>query len=776
MTRFIAAQLLIVWMSLVAAISSSQAASPSAAIGEKPALGGIEVRGNRRVEADAIRNAMASRVGVPFNITRAEEDLKALWKLGFFSDVQILLDEDGPAPQLIVVVEEKPAIRKVEVRGNEELSDEDLKEIVTLKPFTILNMESVRQVARRLQEKYVEKGYYLAEVTPKIESASPSEVDVFFDVNEHAKVQIRSIDFIGNEKVSSDELRDVMLSKEGNLLSFLTSAGTFREDMLQHDVMMIQSAYLDRGFINVRVSSPRVSISADRRFINISIPITEGEQYSLGTVDFAGDLLKPPEELARVLTMERGEVFNRSQLQRDIQALTDVYQEDGYAYANLSPLTSIDPTTRVVDLTFDIKKGDRVTVERINIVGNHTTRDKVIRRELRVYEGELFRGTGMRVSKNRVMALGYFETVEVIHKRGSKPDTVVVTVLVKEKPTGTFQVGFGFSSFESFLFTAQISKDNLFGWGVSTSLAAQISSVRSLVQLSYYDPHFLDSNWIFAFNFYRQQLDYYGFVRGSVGGDITWGYHLMPDLMLLLAYVPEYVTVEPSGGTADLLLANRFRNGFSSGLRLTLIYDKRDNRLFPKRGHYESASVEHSPEWLGASFIYTRYSGNVRLYFPILKGQLVFKVQGALGYIQGDDIPISELYYLGGISNVRGYALRSISPTVRVGTEGLPDASLSEFTVGGDKQAYFNFELEFPILDSVGIRGVAFYDMGNVYGVDETIFSPKGKLPLGMRHSVGFGVRWISPIGPLRFEWGFPLTRRSTDDSYQFEFTIGNSF
>lgn len=773
MTRFITAKLLILWMSLVVAVPSFAA---STAVGEKPPLGGIEIQGNRRVEADAIRNAMSSKVGAPFNIARAEEDLKALWKLGFFSDVQILVDEDEANPKLVVVVEEKPAVRKVEARGNEELSEEDLKEIIKIKPFSILNMEVVRQTARRLQEKYAEKGYYLAEVTPKIEPAGPAEVDVFFDVNEHAKVEIKSIDFIGNEKVSDDVLKDVMLSKEGNLLSFITSAGTFREEMLQHDVMMIQSAYFDRGFINVRVASPRVAISADKRFIYISIPITEGEQYSLGTVDFGGDLIKSPEELKKRLTMKPGEIFNRSQLQRDLQALTDIYQDEGYAYANLSPLTSIDPKTRIVDLTFDIKKGDKVIVERINISGNHTTRDKVIRRELRIYEGELFRGTGLRVSKQRVMALGYFETVEITYKKGSRPDTIVAMVVVKEKPTGTFQVGLGFSSFESFLFTAQISKDNLFGWGVSASLAAQISSVRNLVQLSYYDPYFLDTKWIFAFNFYRQQLDYYGFVRQSLGGDITWGYHLLPDLMLLLSYAPEYVTVEPSGGTADLLLANRFRNGFSSGLRLTLTLDKRDNRLFPKKGHYESASVEHSPEWLGASFVYTRYSGNARIYFPILQGKLVFKMQGAFGYIQGDDIPISELYYLGGISNVRGYSLRSISPTVRVGTEGLPDASLAEFTVGGNKQAYINFELEFPILDAVGIRGVVFYDMGNVYAVDETLFVPKNKLPLGMRHAIGFGIRWISPIGPLRFEWGFPLTRRVNDDPYQFEFTIGNSF
>ena len=745
---------------------------------DKGPLASVEVRGNRRVETDAVRNAMASKAGKPFRLALAEEDLKSLWKLGFFSDVQILLDEDGPSPKLIVVVEEKPAIRKVETKGNEELSEDDIKELVKIRPFSILNMEEIRGTARRLQEKYVEKGFFLAEVTPKVIPVDNEEhaVDVVFQVDEHAKVAIKSIDFIGNEKVSDDILKEAMMSKEGNLLSFMTSAGTFHEEMLQHDVMMIQSAYFDRGFINVRVGAPRVAISSDKRFIYISIPITEGEQFNLGTIDFAGDLLKSPEELKKRVTLKPGQIFNRSQLQRDIQSLVDLYQDDGYAYVNLSPLTSINPETRIVDLTFDIQKGNKATIERINLVGNLTTRDKVIRRELRIYEGELFSGTGLRTSKQRVMALGYFETVEITYKRGSGENTVVATVTVKEKPTGTFNVGIGFSSFENFLFTAQISKDNLFGWGVHTALQAQISSLRSIVQLSFYNPYFLDTNWIFAFNFYRQELDYYGFLRKSIGGEITWGYHLLPDLMLLLTYAPEYITVEPSGGTADLLLANRFRDGFSSALRLTLIYDRRDNRLFPRRGHYESASVEHSPEWLGADFVYTRYSGNVRLYFPIAGGRLVFKVQGTAGYIQGDNIPISELYYLGGISNIRGYAMRSVSPIVRVGSEGKPDAGLSDFTVGGDKQAYFNFELEFPIFDTLGIRGVVFYDMGNVYAADETMFSPKQKLPLGMRHAVGFGVRWMSPIGPLRFEWGFPLTRRASDDSYQFEFTIGNSF
>jgi outer membrane protein insertion porin family len=738
----------------------------------------IRVEGNRRVEAAAIRNALATKAGAAFSPSRAAEDLRGLWRLGFFSDVQLLVDEGEQSTTLVVRVEEKPAVREVKVRGNKELSDEDLKDIVDIKPFSILNMAAVRRNARKLQDKYVEKGYFLAEVSPKVEQIGNNEVNVFLDANEHAKVQVKRITFAGNKKLKDSVLKDVMQTEEGGFLSFLTSSGTFREEVFQRDVAMLQGAYYDRGFVHVRIGQPQISMSADKRFIYINVPVTEGEQYSIGKVDVSGDLIEEKAELRKKLKVEPGELFNRSKLQQDIMALTEVYYDAGYAYANVSPQTSIDPEKRIVDLSFEVQKGEKIYIERIEITGNHKTRDKVIRRELRVFEGELFSGSGLRASRQRVTALGFFENVDVTYKKGSRDDTLVVAVDVKEKPTGTFQVGLGFSSFESFLFTAQVSQNNIFGWGQTASLAAQISGLRTLLQMQYYDPYFFDSNWIFSFNFFRQELDYFGFIRESTGGDITWGYHLTPDLMVHLGYAPEYVNVTPSGGSADLLLARRFRDGFSSALRLTANYDRRDNRLFPTSGHYESFTVEHSPEWLGADFKYTRYSANARYYQPIVAG-LVLKAQGTVGYIKGmgEDIPISELFYLGGINSVRGYQMRSLSPELMVGGEADPTASLRTFTVGGNKQAYFNFELEFPIFDKVGIRGVLFYDMGNVFAQGEQFFKPNGEsLPLGMRHAAGFGFRWFSPIGPLRFEWGIPLNRRPQDEDIQFEFTIGNFF
>jgi outer membrane protein insertion porin family len=589
-----------------------------------------------------------------------------------------------------------------------------------------------------------------------------------------------------------------METQEGNLLSFITSAGTYREEVFQRDLALIQFAYYDRGFINAHVGKPQVAITPDKKYLYLTIPITEGEQFNVGKIDYSGDLIAPKPVLAQRVRTIPGTLFNRTQLQADISNLNDLYLDQGYCYVNISPLTGVDNEKRIVDLTFEVQKGPKCYVERIDIVGNHKTRDRVIRRELRIYEGELFSGVGMKASKARVTALGYFETVEVNQKKGSRPDSVIIEVSVKEKATGTFQVGFGFSSVESFIFTATIQQNNLLGWGQTASLSAQISSLRSLVQLSYLDPYFLDTNWIFSFDYFRIDADYFGFLRRSNGGDINFGYHLTPDLLLFGAYGLEFVSVEPSslalapGSVGSVFsqfqstppLAHEFLSGVNSTLTLTLTLDKRNNRLFPSDGYYLTGSAQFGPKELGGTINFIRYSANARYYRPLFWG-IVFKTNITLGYIQGiegSSVPISELYYVGGINSVRGYYLRTITPTERVGATNSPDTGLThdpEFPIGGDKQLVFNFELEFPIIEKIGIRGVVFYDAGNAYAPTENFFQDKHdtiSTPLGLLHSVGFGVRWFSPIGPLRFEWGFPLTPRPFDQSVDFEFTIGNFF
>ncbi|HEX8438520.1 MAG TPA: outer membrane protein assembly factor BamA [Archangium sp.] len=745
----------------------------------------IRIEGNRRVEAEAVRRALRTKVGDSFDEARTAEDLRAVWALGYFSDVQLLTQRLPTGGVVYVVrVQERPSIRAVKLAGNDELSQDDLKEAIEVKPLTILDMDAVRRTQKKIQEKYVDKGYFLAEVTHTIAPVEGGQVDVVFTIDENSKVMVKDIAFLGAEKVPPSKLKDVMLTKEGGFLSFVTGEGTYREEVFQRDLAVIQATYYDEGFINVRVDKPTVSLSADKRYIYVTIKVVEGERYDIGKIDFAGDLVVPKEDLAKLMSSTTGQHFSRTQLGQDIQSITDVYYDRGYAYANINPVTAINAETKTVDLTFDVQKGPQVTIERIDVIGNTKTRDKVIRRELRVYEGELYSGTGVRRSKERVTALGFFETVEVTQRPGTQPDTIIVQVEVKEKATGTFQVGLGFSNVENFIFTAQVSQNNFLGWGQSVSASAQISSLRSLVQLSFFDPYFLDTNFLLSADFFRVDAQYVDFTRRSTGGSVSLGYQLVEDLLVNVGYSQEHVSVEAAPGFGGVLLANRFLSGVTSSVRLSVTYDKRNNRLFPSKGFIHYGSVEYAPSFLGigsSPFLFTRYTAYSRLYFPLPLGA-VFKTNATIGYIQQLDanrpLPVSEFFYLGGINSVRGYLLRSISPTLLAPRSGAPDAPIDQLNVGGNKQLILNLELEFPVFEKAGIRGVVFYDAGNAYAQNESFFqdSSGGKRPLGLFHSVGFGFRWFSPVGPLRFEWGIPITPRPEDQPILFEFTIGNFF
>ncbi len=775
--------------------TAAQAAEPVPDTGK---ITRINVQGNRRVETDAIRAALTLRVGDTFDKMKLRQTLLSVWKMGYFSDVKLDVSPQPPpftGYALTVMVTEKPAIHDVKISGNEELSREDLKDTIEIKQFQILDQEGVRKTAKKIQEKYVEKGYFLAEVTPRIDPLPNNEVNVVFVVNEHAKVTVKEIRFVGNRAISTAELKSQMVTQEGNFFSFLTSSGTYREDAFQRDEFVLQGMYYDRGYLYVKLGKPTIELSPDRRFIYITLTVDEGEPYDVGELKISGKLLgENQEQLLKLVSIRPGDRFSRSQLQRDMTVLSDVYKDKGYAYANVSPLTSVEADKRIVNLEFEVEPGQPVTIEKVEISGNNKTRDRVIRRELKINEGDLYSSTAVRVSKARVTALGFFETVEINQRRGSGDDKMILDVAIKEKLTGTFQVGFGFTGGESFFGTAQLSQNNLFGYGHTASLSLQISSIRQLFQLSYLDPYVLDTRWTGSVDLYRSQLLYSGFERQATGGSITGGYefgdigrelglgNFLEDFRFFLTYTLESVSVIANGDGARLL-SNQFSSGRTSSIRLSFNYDKRDNRLFPSNGHLESASAEFASSIFGSQNLFQRYRLIERRYWPLGYG-FVFKANLSLGYIRATDpinhpVAISEKFFEGGINSIRGYLLRSISPTLRIASSLAPDAGLFDFQVGGNKELVTNWEIEFPIFEGAGVRGVVFYDAGNAFSEKENFFQSSqrgGTLPLGLFHSAGFGVRWFSPLGPLRFETGFPLTRRATDDPYVFEFTIGNFF
>ncbi|MGZ5242255.1 MAG: outer membrane protein assembly factor BamA, partial [Caldimonas sp.] len=537
------------------------------------------------------------------------------------------------------------------------------------------------------------------------------------------------------------------------------------------------------------------------------IPIEEGEPFKIGKLDFKGELLLPREEYFRKMSVHSGEMFNRSKLGQDIVKLNDLYKDAGYAYVNILPQTAIDAVQRTVDVIFEVQKGSQVYFGRINVRGNTKTRDKVIRRELRVYEGELYNQTRLDRSKRLVQALGFFEKVELSTKTSeSDPNRMDVNIEVTERATGTFQIGAGFSSVENFIGQAQVSQNNLFGRGTTLQLQAQISSLRQLFTLRYLDPYFLDTRLTFAFSIYNSLLFYPSFNRTARGGDLTWGYLLGDWTRVFGTYKLEYVDVQQNvagqtiGGFGNATqvsagtVANLFRSGFTSSVRLSVNYDTRDDRMFPKHGMFHSLAVEVADPLIASQAVYTRVNGWARFYHPIW-GPFIFRLNVEGGLVTSRDsqgVPIYERYFLGGINTIRGFQLFSLGPKVNVLSSPQPSAFLSQFNIGGNLQLILNSEIEFPIFAAVQIKGVIFFDAGNAYNTESSkycpsklavsnipdVFNPCNSYPTfsNLRYSVGFGFRWNSPIGPLRFEWGIPLNRQAGEDPIVFEFTIGNFF
>ncbi len=762
----------------------------------------IRVEGNRRVEDEAILRNVRQRVGEPLSFDQVSRDLRAIYTLGFFEDLKVDASDEGGRLVLTFTIEEKPSIALIEFEGNDELDDDEIKEVVNLRPFSVLDISALKDNEEKIVELYAEKGFFLTEVKARTEpmGEGSDEVRVVFKVDEYAKVQVRTITFLGNKAVPDEELAAIMETREGGLFSFLTNSGTFKEQSFEIDLERLSAYYYDKGYINVKVSQPQLRLSRDKQYLFVTIPIDEGARHTVRSIEVTGDFIRDKQVLRDMITLAPEDIFSFTTLRGDITRLKDLYQDDGFAYANVNPIPNIDPNTHEVDLTYDIQKGRKVYFGRIEVIGNTKTRDKVIRRELLFVEGDLFSSTAIKRSKARVQRLGFFENVDITTHQSDEPDIIDVHITVGERPTGTFQVGAGFSSVENFIAMAQISQNNLFGRGQSLSLQATLSSIRTLFNIRFSEPYLLDSKWQFSVDVFDFEFIFNDFTRGSTGGNLTLGYplpddfvsdtlHLWGDMSLSASYKLEDVEVEVGGrgGSSNRRVTSLFQGGLTSSLQLSLFWDSRDNRLFPTSGFLHQASVEVADDVILSENEFARYTLNNRWYFPLV-WEFVLKINGEIGVVQSTNsskpVPIFERFFLGGPNSVRGFERSTLGPTRDVTADpGDPGSLLTDFNIGGNKKLTLNTEIEFPIFTAVGIKGVVFFDMGNAFDdgegfafVPDLFADPGGDFDDTLRTAVGLGFRWFSPIGPLRFEWGFPLRRLIGEDPLVFEFSIGNAF
>jgi len=758
------------YFTLVLAYSGTLLAAP---------LSKIQVSGNRRIETDAILEKMSLKAGDEPTRERVAADIRSVFSLGYFEDLRF--EED--AGVLRVVVRERPVVSEIVYEGSEEFQAKDLQEATGLKPFTVLSLDRVRLAEQAIAKKYEEKGYYLARAQTRVETLEnrPGEVRLKVVVFENEKVNVRRVFFVGNDTFPSGDLKRIMLTSEGHVFSWATSGGTYREAAFERDLAALAYFYGNEGYIEAKFGKPRVTLSQDRRYIDILLDVTEGKKFFLGDVSFAGDLIFPTEELRESFEMKNGDVFSTGRLQEQILKLTDKYGDEGYAFANVIPRTSIEPGSSVVNLRIDIEKGEKVYWGKIRVTGNTKTHDKVVRRELQFREGELYNATKRRKSMERVIRLGYFGN-DVNFLTSSPPGTdnvLDMEIRVDEKPSGTLVVQAGYGNAVGASFGAQVSQANLFGRGQQLSFNLQLSSTSDQTfNLAFTDPKINDSEWLAGIDLYATKTNVgNSYEQRLTGGSLRVGREIYEDLNLYGAYKFEHYKLSNPVDPAIFTDPQKDAEANISSITTTLSYDKRNNRIDPSKGYYLSASGEFAG--LGGR-VFQKFNTSARFYRKVW-GNIVYRTNFEYGLLtnmlDNDTVPDSERFVLGGVFSLRGYPGTSVGPHKTLVNQrkdengNLLNPNPFPYTVGGTHKLVYINELEMPLIPDADIRLAFFFDAGNSWN------SLSDRSP-ALLTNYGWGIRWYSPLGPLRFEWGYPLTttHAKPDKKPEFHFIIAPTF
>ncbi len=747
----------------------------------------INITGQRKIEKDAIEVRLRSKVGEPYSAAKVREDIQSVFKSGFFYDIQVDRSQVGSNVELTYKVIEKPAVGEIVFEGNSELKSDELLDGSGLKTFEILNMGKLRDAMDKMQKLYEDKGFFLAKIEMKIEDLKKDEtVKITFNVTENDKVKVKKITFLGNRKLKDGFLKGRMITNEGGFFSALSGSGAYKQDAFDRDSQMLRYLYFNEGYVQVKIDRPEVYVTPDKKSIYITFRIDEGEQFDVGEIDFAGDILFPRDELNEVIEINKRKVFSYEVLQKDLSELQAKYGDLGYAFANVIPRTRANEKDRKMDITFEFDKGNKVYFGEINVVGNNKTRDKVLRRELKIREGELYNETRRRKSLENIQRLGFFD--EVNFKTSTppeKPDQLNVDIVVKERNTGSIQLGAGYGSVTGFTLQGQVNQSNFLGKGQKLGAGLNVSSEGSYYNLNFTEPYFNDTEWSLGADVYQSISNRFDYTEKKLGGAFRLGHPLGEDVSASLRFKLDSTVLDPVIDNGKLitdfdLFPLNTASGETRSITGILEFDQRNDRFSPSKGVYASASLEYAG--LGGQLNYSKGNATAR-YFKKLFWDVVWRNNLSYSFITGHNnqkVPFNELYLLGGPYTLRGYRFFRVGKTAfsnKLFTDPeivnrYPNADerrrFATRPFGGEQQGLYQMEFEFPLIAEAGIKGVTFYDVG----VAEDQLSSSE-----LYSDVGFGFRWFSPIGPLRFEWGFPLKKVDTSpDSVVFEFSIGSPF
>jgi len=721
-------------------------------------VSGVEIAGNKRIESDAIKMIIKTKPGDIYLSKSLSDDLKAVFAMGYFDDIRIEAEDTPDGKKIIFRVKEKPTIRVIRFNGNKVFNDDKVKENLTIKTGSILNPFKIRRNIGRIEELYKEKNYHNVKVTYNIHQLEHNQADLEFDIDEGEKVLIKSITFEGNNAYTDKELKNLIKTSEKGFFSWLTSSGDLKMEDLDQDVSRLSGYYYNNGYIQARIGEPQVEYKGN--WIYITIKIDEGPQFKVGNVDITGDLVLPKDELIKRLKITKETYYNREVVRNDILALTDIYSDEGFAYADISPTIDKDFDNLKVNITYIVQKGKQVYFEYINIGGNTKTRDKVIRRELNVYEQELYSGRKLKQSVRNLYKQDYFEDIKVNTVKGSADDQMILKIDVTEKPTGTMAFGAGYSSQESIFGSVAVSQRNLFGRGQTLQAEGQIGSRTSLYRLSFTEPWLFEIPLAAGVDLYNWATEYDTYDRKSFGGGIRLSYPIFAFTRANIRYNYDDADISNISESAAESIKDLEGTNVTSSVTAGIIYDSTNRRFNPSEGSKHIVSLKYAG--LGGNVAFTKAQVETGWYIPLIMDAVGF-LHGEAGYVaenSGGILPDYERFYLGGINSVRGYEWQDIHTLDEDGN-----------IIGGNKFVQFNVECIILLLKKQGLVGVLFIDAGDVYNNDES-------LDLGtLRKSTGFGFRWYSPMGPIRLEYGYKLDVKEGEDSGgRWEFSMGSAF
>lgn len=735
---------------------------PAGAQAASPTVKSIEVEGNQRVAEPTIRFHISSRVGEPFSVYTIREDLKKIYGLGYFEDVSVDVAEFEGGLKVIFRVVEKPSLRSISFSGNDKIEDEDIRTNIPLSEGAILNRSLVQESINIIEVLYHQKGYLFVKVEPIYHASMENYVNLEFQITEGKKAYVQTISFTGNKNFTEKELRKVIDTDTKGLFSFITLDGTYVRDVVKNDRVKILQFYHNHGFIDVTVGEPVVEIDDKEASIYITFPLIEGPKYMVASLTVQGDTQNDEEQLKKLLVLKEGEDFKKNLLSRDVLALTNFYSAQGYAFADVAPLTRRNPGDHTVDVVLEVDKGQKVYVEKINIKGNVRTRDNVIRREFKLSEGEAFDSSKLAMTRRDLQYTNYFQEVSIDTNRGSQDDTVVIDAQVKEKPTGVFGIGAGYSSVEEALLAFRVQQDNLGGRGQKLSLKGQFSGIRQRYRLSFWDPSVADSTIGFGMGLTNILETYPLYEQESRGFDTTLAKNFRDYWQGSLQYRLEEIELQNVNSSAAGLISEGKTT--VAAVSPYLKYDSSDSRFFPHVGVRQNYGAEVSANPLGSDVNFWKLNADWRRYFEV-KDEVVYHPRIRVGFAQGfsdDELPAFERYFVGGTSTVRGFKYRDIGP-------GLGSGKFRR-ALGGESRFVLNNEVRFPLVHQINLSGVAFIDAGNVYD-EVTDFNPTD-----LRYGTGVGVRLLSPVGPIGLDYGLKIDRLPGERIGEFHLSLGSQF